>query len=324
MCFGIATLNVLVIVLMVAIVTKFVWIEPPIAAALGGMISTILTYLLISQKRFAKQVRKDEVDKLVDRLMENSELPHEKYEKKLLDWIIVAFEVLIIFVELAFLFSGKKIEIIASVMSAVMVAVITFLLKEKGQVRLMIDQERSTIKLYCSEFHDTMRSMRASVKVMLCIREELLKDRNKRVEWIHFRNMFIPETSILFSDDMLKYLPRTCVNDFSHLRTILRNANNSSLWLRRKAIRGECMLEAVDWELTRYFGNLLRMEYLANHGFRFFCKYDELTNYVKESGSLEKMKKELKDDMHDFSKDVDEFYARFLNDRKSGRAVLCY
>ena len=206
--------------------------------------------------------------------------------------------------------------------SAVLGAIFAFLLGEKGKVKLLVEQEASTLKLYCSEIKDLIRNLEASLKIMLRIREELMAGK-KTVEWVHFGNMVLPETSILFSDDIPKYIPRSHVDDFARLKINLRNINNSAVWLRRKALRGEDMLEALEWEITRYHGYIVRFNYMCDNHFEFNATLTELDNYVKEHCVLEKLSKKLRDSVHDFSWEVRYFYGKYKTDRKCSRAVLC-
>lgn len=262
---------------------------------------------------------KDEVDRLVEDLMAGSKLPHETYYRNLIIYIVIAIAFFLI------MFTGctKQQENSGiQAITAVLAAIITYLLNEWGKMKLVVEQEKSTIKLYCSEFKDLMRHFEANIKIMLQLREELTQGRQV-IDEVHFGNMAWPETSQLFSDEMLQYIPRTKVDDFARLKVNLRNANNSAKWLHRKALMKQDLSEALDWELTRVFGYLINLYYMTDNEFSFQSSYEDLTCYVDEYDVLERLQNVLKDDTHpDRREIVDYFYNRYLADRKQQRAVL--
>ena len=266
---------------------------------------------------------KDEVDRLVEDLMAGSKLPHETYYRNLINYIVIAIAIFLIMIAiLVFKSEHSAVQAITSTISAVSVAVITFFFNERGKMKLVVEQEKSTIKLYCSEFKDLMRHFEANIKIMLQLREELAQGRHV-IDEVHFGNMAWPESSQLFSDEMLQYIPRTKVDDFARLKVNLRNANNSAKWLRRKALMKQDLSEALDWELTRAFGYLINLYYMTDNEFSFQSSYEDLTCYVDEYDVLERLQNVLKDDTHpDRSGIVDYFYNRYLADRKERRAVL--
>lgn len=81
--FGIVTLSVLLLLLVASIVTKFVHIETPIAAALGGVLAAIVTYLFNELSRNALAMHdelavinlyKSEISDLIRHLEANAEI----------------------------------------------------------------------------------------------------------------------------------------------------------------------------------------------------------------------------------------------------------
>ena len=205
----------------------------------------------------------------------------------------------------------------------------TILVKELGRIRTSIEEDSSSLKLYYSEFIDLTRHLEANMKVLLAIRKEAVGEytrevSNKKVKAqnIHFDNLKWPLTSVLFSDEMAKLMPREKVEDFTRLKVNIRNINNSAQWLTELAAKGKLTVSELDWELSRCFGYLINLYYMECHDFR-FATQNELDHYIHDNFIRYKLTMLFMDHGSDKRYEmVDYFITRYYNDRRMKRAVL--
>ena len=205
----------------------------------------------------------------------------------------------------------------------------TILVKELGRIRTSIEEDSSSLKLYYSEFIDLTRHLEANMKVLLAIRKEAVgentsevSNRQVRAQNIHFDNLKWPVTSVLFSDEMAKLMPREKVEDFTRLKVNIRNINNSAQWLTELATKGELTVSELDWELSRCFGYLINLYYMECHDFR-FATQNELDNYIHDNFIRYKLTMLFMDYGSDKRYEMVEYFiTRYYNDRRMKRAVL--
>ena len=205
----------------------------------------------------------------------------------------------------------------------------TILVKELGRIRTSIEEDSSTLKLYYSEFIDLTRHLEANMKVLLAIRKEAVgentsevSDKQVKAQNIHFDNLKWPLTSVLFSDEMAKLMPREKVEDFTRLKVNIRNINNSAQWLTELATKGELTVSELDWELSRCFGYLINLYYMECHDFR-FATQNELDNYIHDNFIRYKLTMLFMDYRSDKRYEMVEYFiTRYYNDRRMKRAVL--
>ena len=205
----------------------------------------------------------------------------------------------------------------------------TILIKELGRIRTSIEEDSSSLKLYYSEFVDLIRHLEANMKVLLAIRKEAVGENSSEIsnievkaQNIHFDNLKWPITSVLFSDNMAKLIPREKVEDFTRLKVNIRNINNSAQWLSELATKGELTVSELDWELSRCFGYLINLHYMESHDFR-FATQNELDNYIHDNYIRYKLTMLFMDYESDKRYEMVEYFiTRYYNDRRMKRAVL--
>lgn len=208
---------------------------------------------------------------------------------------------------------------------SIWLAVLTYLLTERGKVKALAGEESSLQKLYYSEFIDFIRHLEANLKVMIQIRKQLKESESPfKVEEIHFANLKWPDSSCLFSDEMAKIISRERVDEFSRLKVNLRNINNSANWLQNVRNPDRDLVPKLEWEIARHFGYLLNMYYLRDNNFSFPTQ-NELDLFINENA----LKHKLSDLFMDYPSEerveqVVFFFNMYYDDRRMRRAVLVF
>lgn len=270
-------------------------------------------------------------EKVVNKLSKRVTISaHRKTQLRMIQFFLVlAFIALISLVYISYTNDSFK-ELNAALLAFLGVA-FTLLVNELGRIRTSIEEDSASLKLYYSEFVDLTRHLEANMKVLLAIRKEIVGEstndtgvKNKPVnaQKIHFENLKWPETSVLFSDEMAKLMPREKVEDFTRLKVNLRNINNSAQWLTELATKGKLTISELDWELSRCFGYLINLYYMEHHDFR-FATQNELDNYIHDNCIRYRLTALFMDCESSLRyKMVEYFITRYYDDRRMKRAIL--
>lgn len=171
-------------------------------------------------------------------------------------------------------------EKIVATLLGVFVALITFYNNEKSKAAIKAKEEENKKKLYMSEIKDLIRHLKANLKVLLQINNEM---KNTKIPAeIHFTNLAWPEKSILFSDEIINIVESKYVNDFSRIKVKLRNMQNSSVWLasymKEDHTKTE-IKEVLTWEIKRQFKYLVTFIYLDAHNYH-FSDDEKIKNFI--------------------------------------------
>lgn len=278
-----------------------------------------------------KKVHQDEIEYLND----GKPTPNQRYYRKLrlifYFWLIIGLLLFGFGIRTGLLKLilnkdyGQAIAIVFSASVSTLIAVLTWILNERGKTRILADEEGNKKKLYFSEFEDLIRHLEANLKVMIEIRYQLSKSKKVPAD-VHFINLAWPSTSCLFSDDITSLIEKDKVDDFARLKVNLRNIQNSSNWLsqyvKEKHTTDE-IREALDWEITRHIGYLLNFKYLKDHNFQSAQK-DQLLCYIGDHSLkmyLAKLFLPYPTDKEKLAQ-VEEYLRRYHHDRNIRRSVL--
>ena len=235
----------------------------------------------------------------------------------------------------AFIKAIPEYSSIIAALTALIAAVLTFLLNEFSKVNILAKDEAAQKKLYYSEFEDLVRHLDANLKVLIEVRKQLSE--GSVPASIHFINLSWPSTSCLFSDDIAKVLDKKKVDDFARLKVNLRNIQNSAEWLTSYVQEQHPYNElcnSIDWEIARHIGYLMNFKYLQNNNFQ-FPSQNELDYYIKEKhlkAHLSQLfmsysgKPEHNSDSENYSRMemVDKYLDMYYDDRRMRRSVLIY
>lgn len=224
---------------------------------------------------------------------------------------------------------------IIAALTALIAAVLTFLLNEFSKVNILAQDEAAQKKLYYSEFEDLVRHLEANLKVLIEVRKQLSE--GSVPASIHFINLSWPSTSCLYSDDIAKVLDKKKVDDFARLKVNLRNIQNSAEWLTSYVQEQHSyneLCDSIDWEIARHIGYLMNFKYLQNNNFQ-FPSQNELDYYIKEKhlkAYLSQLfmsysgKPEHDSGSENYSRMemVDKYLEMYYDDRRMRRNVLIY
>lgn len=282
-----------------------------------------------------KKKKMDETDEKVAAIMADSRTPHQRQLKgrillrnSLYGVIILFFVLITIDAYWIPLFPGFSLKTfifnyqpITAAIIAFIGVLLTLLIDSIGKVRVLADDEQATAKLYYSEFHDFIRHLEANLKIMLQIRKDL-KEGKTSPETVHFDNLKWPESSSLFSNEIAKLIVRDRVDDFARLKVNLRNINNSADWLSGLAKDRIPMQDALEWEITRYFGYLANMYYLDKNSFH-FPSQNALDSFIHDSSTKHRLTSLFMDyPAEERETEVGYFIDRYYDDRRMKRSVL--
>ena len=209
----------------------------------------------------------------------------------------------------------------------------SYLLNEFSKVNILAKEEGAQKKLYFSEFEDLIRHLEANLKVMIEVRKQLSEGYIPAS--IHFINLSWPNTSCLYSDDIVKVLDKRKVDDFARLKVNLRNIQNSSEWLAKYVQEKhtyEEICNSIDWEIARHIGYLMNFLYLKNNNFQ-FPSQNELDYYIKEKHLKEYLSQLFisysgesehtqYNDNYSRMEMVDKYLSMYYDDRRMCRRVL--
>lgn len=299
------------------------------------------------EKRRIESRKEPDITKRYDR----KKTPNQKRKCTILSLIVIWSVLILLFVTFLLCLIGiiplcdslrnnlneiPEFSSIIAALTALVAAVLTFLLNEFSKVNILAKEEESQKKLYFSEFEDLIRHLEANLKVMIEVRKQLSKGYVPAS--IHFINLSWPNTSCLYSDDIAKVLDKRKVDDFARLKVNLRNIQNSSEWLAKyvqEQHTHEELCNSIDWEIARHFGYLMNFQYLKNINFQ-FPSQNELDYYIKEkhlkeylsqlfmsySGNPEDTSKE--DNYSRRMEMVDKYLGMYYDDRRMCRSVLIH
>jgi len=300
----------------------------------------------LERKRIERRKEPD-ITKRYDR----KKTPNQKRKCIILSLIVVWFVLILLFMTFLLWLIGiiplcdslrnnlseiPEFSSIIAALTALVAAVLTFLLNELSKVNVLAKEEAAQKKLYFSEFEDLIRHIEANLKVMIEVRKQLSEGYIPAS--IHFINLSWPNTSCLYSDDIAKVLDKRKVDDFARLKVNLRNIQNSSEWLAKyvqEQHTHEELCNSIDWEIARHIGYLMNFQYLKNNNFQ-FPSQNELDYYIKEkhlkeylsqlfmsySGKPEDTSKE--DNYSRRMEMVDKYLGMYYDDRRMQRSVLIY
>lgn len=285
---------------------------------------------VIEERRMAgiEKPAKDESDAEIAKLYGTNLPPNQKRLRSIRKVIIFWFIILAGGAAVVIRYFNDEIQnyqqLLVGIIS-IWLAVLTYLLTERGKVKALAGEESSLQKLYYSEFIDFIRHLEANLKVMIQIRKQLKESGSPmKVEAIHFANLKWPESSCLFSDEMAKIISRERVDEFSRLKVNLRNISNSSKWLENVTNPNPNLAPELEWEIARHFGYLLNMYYLRDNNFRFPSQND-LDLFINENA----LKHKLSDLFMDYPSEkrveqVEFFINMYYDDRRMRRSVLVF
>lgn len=284
----------------------------------------------IAERRMAgiEKPAKDERDAEISKLYGKNLPPNQKRLRSIRKVIVFWFIILAVGAGIIYLRFDNSIQnyqqLLVGIIS-IWLAVLTYLLTERGKVKALAGEESSLQKLYYSEFIDFIRHLEANLKVMIQIRKQLIESTSPlRVEVIHFANLKWPDSSCLFSDEMAKIISRERVDEFSRLKVNLRNINNSANWLQNVSNPDCNLVPELEWEIARHFGYLMNMYYLRDNNFSFPTQ-NELDLFINENA----LKHKLSDLFMDYPSDerseqVVFFFSKYYDDRRMKRWVLVF
>lgn len=301
-------------------------------------------------KQIIKRKTENEQERDIIQEYDNNLTPNQKRERRINVWIKILIGLIFLFLAIIFWLIGviplweckrvgfnktTELQFIITTLTSFLSAFLTFLLNERSKVKVLGQEEDAQKKLYFSEFDDLIRHLEANLKVMIELRKQLAD--GEIPASIHFINLSWPNSSCLYSDDIVKILDKGKVHEFARLKVNLRNIENSSKWLCDYVKEPHTSKEigsAIDWEIARQIGYLMNFHYLKNNHFQ-FPSQNTLDYYIKEKHLKEYMSRlflsypsntETIDGNKYASRMemVDKYLEMYYDDRRMRRNVLIY